>query len=53
MNSVPFGNRSIDYTRVVVNIGLAYEQDLDATLPVMQRIADEWAEEHKIDSQRR
>ena len=42
-----FGNRSIDYTRVVVNIGLAYEQDLDATLPVMQRIADEWAEEHK------
>ena len=42
-----FGNRSIDYTRVVVNIGLAYEQDLDATLLVMQRIADEWAEEHK------
>ena len=42
-----FGNRSIDFARVIVNVGLAYEQDLDATLPIMQRIAVEWAEEHK------
>ena len=42
-----FGNRSIDFVRAVVNVGLSYEQNLEDTLPVMQRIADEWAEEHK------
>ena len=42
-----FGNRSIDYMRVIVNVGLAYEQNLEDILPVMQRVADEWAEEHQ------
>ena len=38
-----FGNKSIGYMRVVVNVGLAYEQNLDEILPVMQEVADEWA----------
>ena len=41
-----FGNRSIDYVRLIVNVGLAYEQNLDTILPVMQQVADKWAEEN-------
>ncbi len=39
-----FGNRSIDYVRVIVNVGLSYEQDIEAILPVMEDVAREWAE---------
>lgn len=42
-----FGNKSIDFMRVVVTVGLAYEQNLDDILPVLQRIADEWAADHQ------
>ena len=42
-----FGNKSMDFARVIVDVGLAYEQDIEKTLPIMQRIADEWAEENR------
>jgi moderate conductance mechanosensitive channel len=38
-----FGNRSIGFARVIVNIGLSYEQDIETILPVMERVANEWA----------
>ncbi len=37
-----FGNNSIGFARAIVNIGLAYEQDLEEILPVVKEIADEW-----------
>ena len=40
-----FGNSSIGYVRVVVNVNLTYGQDLDEVLPLLQRVADEWAVE--------
>lgn len=33
-----FGNRSIGFVRAIVEIGLAYEQDLDTILPVIERV---------------
>ena len=42
-----FGNRSIGYARVIVNVGLAYEQDLEAVLPVMERAAKAWAKDKR------
>jgi moderate conductance mechanosensitive channel len=38
-----FGNRSIGFARVIVNVGLSYEQDIETILPVMERVANEWA----------
>lgn len=38
-----FGNRSIEFARVIVPVGLSYEQDIDTILPVMERVANEWA----------
>jgi len=40
-----FGNRSITFARIVVMIGLSYEQDIDSILPIMQRVADAWVAE--------
>lgn len=40
-----FANRSIKFGRIVVPVNLSYEQDIDTILPVMKRIASEWAEE--------
>jgi small conductance mechanosensitive channel len=37
-----FGNKSIEFARVVVPVGLSYEQDIDTVLPVMERVAREW-----------
>ncbi|WP_397547283.1 mechanosensitive ion channel family protein [Rhodothermus marinus] len=42
-----FGNRSIGFVRAIVEIGLAYEQDLDTILPVIERVASEWAQAHR------
>ena len=42
-----FGNRSIDYARVIVDVGLSYEQDLESILPILERIAHTWAEAHR------
>ena len=42
-----FGNLSIGYARVIVDVGLSYEQDLETILPVLERIAHTWAEAHR------
>ena len=39
-----FGNKSIEFARVIVPVGLSYEQDIDTVLPVMERVAREWME---------
>ena len=44
-----FGNRSLTFSRIIVPVGLAYEQDIDSILPVMQRVADAWVEEQEPD----
>ena len=41
-----FGNKSIDWARVVVPVGLSYDQDIDAILPIMERVAQGWVEDH-------
>ena len=41
-----FGNKSRDYMRVIVNIGLAYEQDIEKALKVMEEAASLWAREN-------
>lgn len=38
-----FGNRSIGFVRVILNVRLPYEQDTETILPVMERVANEWA----------
>ena len=40
-----FSNQSIGYARVIVEVRLAYEQDIDAVLPVMEEVANAWAAE--------
>jgi small conductance mechanosensitive channel len=42
-----FGNKSLDWARVIVPVGLSYGQDVDAILPIMERVAQDWAEEHR------
>lgn len=42
-----FGNRSIDFARVIVNVGLSYGDDHERVLKVMERVALAWAEEHR------
>lgn len=41
-----FGNKSMNWARVIVSVGLSYGQDVDAILPVMESVAQDWAEEH-------
>lgn len=41
-----FTNKSLGYARAVVEVGVAYEQDIEAVLPVMERVAREWMESH-------
>ncbi len=38
-----FGNKSMGFARVIVPIGVSYEQDLDEILEVLNEIASEWA----------
>ena len=42
-----FGNKSMDWARVVVPVGLSYEQDIDDILPIMKQVAQEWADENQ------
>lgn len=42
-----FGNRSIDFARVIVNVGLSYADDHERVMQVMERVALAWAEEHR------
>jgi moderate conductance mechanosensitive channel len=39
-----FGNKSIGFARVIVTVGVTYEQDTDVVLEALQRIASEWAQ---------
>jgi len=42
-----FGNKSVDWTRAVVPVGLSYDQDVDAILRVMKSVAQGWVDEHE------
>lgn len=42
-----FGNRSIGFVRAIVEVSLAYEQNLDSILSVLERVANEWAQTHR------
>jgi len=42
-----FGNKSIEWARAVVPVGLSYEQDIDAIVPIIEQVAAEWAAEHE------
>ncbi len=42
-----FGNKSMNWARVVVPVGLSYEQDVDDIFPVMESVARDWAAEHE------
>jgi len=41
-----FGNKSKGYMRVAVNVGLAYEQDIEKALRVMEEAASLWARDN-------
>ena len=41
-----FGNRSIGYARAIVEVRLPYEVDVESVLPIMERVANEWAAEN-------
>ncbi|MEM1041732.1 MAG: mechanosensitive ion channel family protein [Bacteroidota bacterium] len=38
-----FGNKSVGFARVVVPVGVSYEQDLDEILDALNEVAQEWA----------
>lgn len=42
-----FGNKSRGWARVIVPVGLSYDQDVDSILPIMQDVAQQWADDHK------
>jgi small-conductance mechanosensitive channel len=42
-----FGNRSVGFVRAIVPVGLSYGQDTDRIMTVMQRVAEEYAADHK------
>lgn len=42
-----FGNKSIEWARAVVSVGLSYEQDIDAIVPIIEQVAGEWAADHE------
>ena len=42
-----FGNRSIDFVRAIVPVGLSYGQDVNRIMAVMQQVADAYANDHR------
>jgi small conductance mechanosensitive channel len=42
-----FANRSIDYARVVVDVGMSYESNTDDVLEVIRDVASAWTAEHQ------
>jgi len=42
-----FGNLNKGFMRAVVEIGVAYEQDVEKGMKALEKIADRWAEENK------
>ncbi len=43
-----FGNHSIGYSRVIVNVGLSYEEDVNKALETLHDAAQQWAELEEI-----
>ncbi len=41
-----FSNKSMEYARAMVEVGLAYEQNIEEVLPVMEQVAQEWMAAH-------
>jgi small conductance mechanosensitive channel len=39
-----FGNKSIGFARVIVNVGLSYEEDVNRALGALEEVAREWAQ---------
>ena len=42
-----FGNFNRNYMRAIVEVGVAYEQDVEKGMKALEEIADKWAEENK------
>ncbi len=42
-----FGNFNRGYMRAIVEVGVAYEQDIERGMKALEEIADKWAEENK------
>jgi len=42
-----FGNKSVQWARAIVPVGLSYGQDVDDILPIMERVANDWVAEHE------
>jgi len=42
-----FGNFNKGFMRAVVEVGVAYEQDVEKGMKVLEKIADKWAEDNK------
>jgi len=42
-----FGNFNRDFMRAVVEVGIAYEQDVEKGMKALEEIANKWAEENK------
>jgi len=42
-----FGNKSVQWARAIVPVGLSYGQNVDDILPVMEHVANEWVAEHQ------
>lgn len=41
-----FGNKSVDWARAVVPVGLSYNQNVDAIIPVIEELIHAWADEN-------
>jgi len=42
-----FGNFNKEFMRAIVEVGVAYEQDVEKGMKALEKIADKWAEENK------
>ncbi len=42
-----FGNKSVGFARVIVDVGLSYEQDVSRALLALEAVAEEWAATEK------
>jgi small conductance mechanosensitive channel len=42
-----FGNKSIGFARVIVEVGLSYGQAFETVRPVMEEVAHAWAEQRR------
>ena len=43
-----FGNHSIGYSRVIVNVSLSYDQDINHSLEALNSVAQQWAKMEEI-----